>query len=120
MATVEVALPWVALAAEEVAHLMAQAAGDLQWEVQAVAVLLMEATEQVDDRLWEALAREVDDLRWVALAAEEVAHLMAQAAGDLQWEVQAVDGLRWVDQETGLHPVEELPSPNFSKRHSII
>ena len=85
----EVALPWVALAAEEVAHLMAQAAGDLQWEVQAVAVLLMEATEQVDDRLWEALAREVDDLRWV-------------------------------DQETGLHPVEELPSPNFSKRHSII
>ena len=30
MATVEVALPWVALAAEEVAHLMAQAAGDLQ------------------------------------------------------------------------------------------
>ena len=90
MATVEeVALPWVALAAEEVAHLMAQAAGDLQWEVQAVAVLLMEATEQVDDRLWEALAREVDDLRWV-------------------------------DQETGLHPVEELPSPNFSKRHSII
>ena len=89
MATVEVALPWVALAAEEVAHLMAQAAGDLQWEVQAVAVLLMEVTEQVDDRLWEALAREVDDLRWV-------------------------------DQETGLHPVEELPSPNFSKRHSII
>ena len=89
MATVEVALPWVALAAEEVAHLMAQAADDLQWEVQAVAVLLMEATEQVDDRLWEALAREVDDLRWV-------------------------------DQETGLHPVEELPSPNFSKRHSII
>ena len=100
MATVEVALPWVALAAEEVAHLMAQAAeevallmaqaaGDLQWEVQAVAVLLMEATEQVDDRLWEALAREVDDLRWV-------------------------------DQETGLHPVEELPSPNFSKRHSTI
>ena len=85
----EVALPWVALAAEEVAHLMAQAAGDLRWEVQAVAVLLMEATEQVDDRLWEALAREVDDLRWV-------------------------------DQETGLHPVEELPSPNFSKRHSII
>ena len=89
MATVEVALPWVALAAEEVAHLMAQAAGDLQWEVQAVAVLLMEATERVDDRLWEAPAREVDDLRWV-------------------------------DQETGLHPVEELPSPNFSKRHSII
>ena len=85
----EVALPWGALAVEEVAHLMAQAAGDLQWEVQAVAVLLMEATEQVDDRLWEALAREVDDLRWV-------------------------------DQETGLHPVEELPSPNFSKRHSII
>ena len=100
MATVEVGLPWVALAAEEVAHLMAQvaeevahlmalAAGDLQWEVQAVAVLLMEATEQVDDRLWEAPAREVDDLRWV-------------------------------DQETGLHPVGELPSPNFSKRHSII
>ena len=89
MATVEVALPWVALAAEEVAHLMAQVAGDLQWEVQAVAVLLMEATERVDDRLWEAPAREVDDLRWV-------------------------------DQETGLHPVEELPSPNFSKRHSII
>lgn len=100
MATVEVALQWVAqaveelahlmaLAAEEVAHLMAQAAGDLQWEVQAVAVLLMEATEQEDDRLWEAPAREVDDLRWV-------------------------------DQETGLHPVEELPSPNFSKRHSII
>ena len=87
MATVEVALPWVALAAEEVAHLMAQAAGDLQWEVQAVAVLLMEVTEQVDDRLW---------------------------------EVQEVDALRWVDQETGLHPVEELPSPNFSKRHSII
>ena len=85
----EVALPWVALAVEEVVHLMAQEAGDLQWEVQAVAVLLMEATEQVDDRLWEALAREVDDLRWV-------------------------------DQETGLHPVEELPSPNFSKRHSII
>ena len=99
MATVEVALPWVALAAEEVAHLMAQAAGDLQWEVQAVAVLLMEATEQVDDRLWEALAREVDDLRWVD---------------------QEVDDLRWVDLETGLHPVEELPSPNFSKRHSII
>ena len=99
MATVEVALPWVALAAEEVAHLMAQAADDLQWEVQAVAVLLMEATEQVDDRLWEALAREVDDLRWVD---------------------QAVDDLRWMDQETGLHPVEELPSPNFSKRHSII
>ena len=85
----EVALPWGALAVEEVAHHMAQVAGDLQWEVQAVAVLLMEATEQVDDRLWEALAREVDDLRWV-------------------------------DQETGLHPVEELPSPNFSKRHSII
>ena len=89
MATVEVALPWGALAVEEVAHHMAQVAGDLQWEVQAVAVLLMEATEQVDDRLWEALAREVDDLRWV-------------------------------DQETGLRPVEELPSPNFSKRHSII
>ena len=89
MATVEVALPWVALAAEEVAHLMAQAAGDLQWEVQAVAVLLMEATERVDDRLWEAPAREVDDLRWV-------------------------------DQETGLPLVEELPSPNFSKRHSTI
>ena len=89
MATVEVALPWGALAAEEVAHLMALVAGDLQWEVQAVAVLLMEATERVDDRLWEAPAREVDDLRWV-------------------------------DQETGLHPVEELPSPNFSKRHSTI
>ena len=109
MATVEVALPWVALAAEEVAHLMAQAAGDLQWEVQAVAVLLMGATEQVDDRLWEALAREVDDLRWVALEAD-----------DLQWVAREVDGLRWVDQETGLRPVEELPSPNFSKRHSII
>jgi len=110
MATVEVALPWVALAAEEVAHLMAQAAGDLQWEVQAVAVLLMEATEQ-----------EVA-LPWEALVAEEVAHLMAQAADDRLWEVQAqeVDDLRWVDQETGLHPVEELPSPNFSKRHSII
>ena len=90
MATVEVALQWGALAAEEVAHLMVQVAGDPQWEVQAVAVLLMEATEQVDDRLWEAPAREVDDLRWV-------------------------------DQETGLHPsVGELPSPNFSKRHSII
>ena len=116
----EVALPWVALAAEEVAHLMAQAAGDLQWEVQAVAVLLMEVTEQVDDRLWEALAREVDDLRWVALAAEEVAHLMAQAVDALHRVAREVDALPWVDQETGLHPVEELPSPNFSKRHSII
>jgi len=109
MATVEVALPWGALAVEEVAHHMAQVAGDLQWEVQAVAVLLMGATEQVDDRLWEALAREVDDLRWVALEAD-----------DLQWVAREVDGLRWVDQETGLRPVEELPSPNFSKRHSII
>ena len=109
MATGEVALPWVALAAEEVAHLMALVAGDLQWEVQAVAVLLMEATERVDDRLWEAPAREVDDLRWVALEAD-----------DLQWVAREVDGLRWVDQETGLRPVEELPSPNFSKRHSII
>ena len=59
-------------------------------------------------------------LPWGALAVEEVVHLMAQEAGDLQWEVQAVDDLRWVDQETGLHLVEELPSPNFSKRHSII
>ena len=59
-------------------------------------------------------------LPWVALAAEEVAHLMAQAAGDLRWVDREVDDLRWVDQETGLHPVEELPSPNFSKRHSII
>ena len=106
----EVALPWVALAVEEVAHLMAQVAGDLQWEVQAVAVLLMEATEQ-----------EVA-LPWVALVAEEVAHLMVQAADDRLWEAPAreVDDLRWVDQETGLHQVEELPSPNFSKRHSTI
>ena len=113
----EVALPWVALAAEEVAHLMAQAAGDLQWEVQAVAVLLMEATEQVDDRLWEV--QEVDALPLEVLAVD-VHHQEVQAADALHRVAREVDALRWVDQETGLHPVEELPSPNFSKRHSII
>ena len=55
-------------------------------------------------------------LPWVALAAEEVAHLMAQAADDLQWEalVQAVDVLRWVDQETDLHLLEGRPSHKCS------
>ena len=74
----------------------------LQWEGQVAAVLLREEMAQAD--LW------VLDLVVTAL-------LVARAVVDLQWEglVQAVDVLRWVDQETGLHLLEEQQSPNCSE-----
>jgi len=76
----------------------------LQWEVQVAAVHPREEMDQVDDHLWEALA-----LVGTVL-------LVVQAADDLQWEalVQAVDVLRWVDQETDLHLLEGRPSHKCS------
>lgn len=70
--------------------------------VEAEVVHPREEMDQVDDHLWEAL-----DL-------VETALLVAQAADDPQWAalVQAVDVLRWVDQETDLHLLEGQPSPN--------
>ena len=76
----------------------------LQWEAQVAAVLLREEMDQVDDHLW-------------VLALVVTVLLVARAVVDLQWVglVQAVDVLRWVGQETGLHLLEEQQSPNCSE-----
>ena len=67
----------------------------LQWEGQAVAVLLMDRHHQA----------QVDP--WV-LALVVTGPPVAQAVVDLQWEalVQAVDLLRWVGLEANLHQLE--------------
>lgn len=74
----------------------------LQWEAQVAAVLLREEMAQAD--LW-VLALVVSFL------------LVARAVVDLQWEglVQAVDVLRWVGLEIGLHLLEGQQSPNCSE-----
>ena len=76
----------------------------LQWEAQVAADLLKEEMDQVDDHLW-------------VLALVVTVLLVARAVVDLQWGglVQAVDVLRWVGQETGLHLLEGQQSPNCSE-----
>ena len=76
----------------------------LQWEAQVAADLLKEEMDQVDDHLW-------------VLALVVTVLLVARAVVDLQWGglVQAVDVLRWVGQETGLHLLEEQQSPKCSE-----
>ena len=79
----------------------------LQWEDQAVAVLLMDRHRQADP--------------WV-LALGVTGPPVAQAVVDLQWEalVQAVDLLRWVDLEANLHQLEGQQSHNCSESPLVL